>query len=336
MRKVELELHYQNYIENPPVSPTMMKSQAASNDTTTIDHWRQTWKERFLENHKKFGPFEPKSIGKLFNINKGRPVIVCGSGPSLKHNGALLKDRGDIVAISCLHNFHFFEDQDIKIDYYVTLDSGDITHDEVYDGGKNAPEWYWERTKDRVLLAFMGASTKLLSKWQGPVYYFNCPIPDEEYLKYAESIENVGPYVSTGGNVLGASLYIAKAFFGSFVTALVGADFAFSYDKKFHGWDSKYDASIGHANRVVDVFGNKILTWPSYYNFKCWFDWVALVVPGIYINCTEGGTWGSFPEGNMMAVKQMELSKFIFMVNCHEQIKGVCETPVTNDRVLLF
>lgn len=336
VKKREITLEYQNYIENAPVQGQQLYQQACSNDAGTIVHWRTTWIDQFTKNQRTFGPFKDKSIGKFFGAFALKPCIVAGAGPSLKFNGKYLKERKDIPLISCLHNFHFMEDNDIKPDYYVTLDAGPVTIEEVSEGGTKTAEEYWAITKDRTLLAFCGSHPTLLEKWQGPIYFFNCPVPDDGYQKATGEIEKFSLNVGTGGNVLGACLYIAKAFFGANPIAFVGADFSFSYDKKFHAWDSKYDANLGRVLKTVDIFGNKVLTWQSYHNFKCWFDWVASTIPGLYVNCTDGGTFGAYTEGNLMAVRQMPLSHFINMYYLHEHMRDQSENPQTDMLKLLF
>jgi hypothetical protein len=340
MRKAEIVLEYQNYIERPPVIPQQMYSNACSSDVITIESWRETWINNVKANYARFKSFKEYGLGKLFGINQYKPAIIVGSGPSLGHNGEDLKNKADILTVSCLHNYHYFEDRGIKIDYYVTLDAGPVVIEEVYEGGKKTPEEYWESTKDKKLCAFIGTDPKFFDKWKGEVYLFNAPVPDQAYTDALSSLEPFHTYVSNGGNVLGACLYIAKAIMGSNPVAFVGADFSFSYNTgtghKFHSWDSKYDAKMGNVMRAVDVFGNKVLTWPSYWNFKNFFDFVALQVPGIYVNCTEGGMFGAYPEGNLMAIRQMPLASFIEMYRLNEVLKAQCENPELLDKRLLF
>ena len=333
---VEMALEFQNYIETPPIPPRQLFAQSCSSDGATVDHWRDIWLANIKANKKTFGSFAEHSLGKFYNHFKFKPVILAGSGPSLKRNGHLLKNKGEIPLVSCLHNFHFFEDQDIEVDFYVTLDAGPVTVEEVYEGGKNAPEWYWERTKGKRLIAYIGTHPDLLAKWQGEVYFYNCPIPDAKFEASVKEVEEFGVYIGTGGNVLGASLYIAKGYLGCNPVAFIGADFAFSYTKKFHGWDSKYDANLGQVLKACDVFGNKVLTWQSYNNFKCWFDQICIEVPGIWINCTEGGTLGAYYEGNLMAIRQMKLSQFIDMYHMSRHLKTQSENPLSGDKTLLF
>jgi len=335
-RTAEIILDYQNYIEHAPVAPQELYSRASSSDQVTINSWRSIWLKNIKANKEIFGSFKDNGIGQLIGAHQYQPVILAGSGPSLKVNGDLLKKRGEIPLVSCLHNFHFFEDKEIHVDYYVSLDAGPVVLDEVSEGGTKTSDEYWERTKGKTLLAYIGTDPKLFKLWQGKVYLYNAPIPEAKIRAEIDAIEPFHTYVSNGGNVLGAALYIAKGILGCNPVAFTGADFSFSYDKKFHAWDSKYDQNLGFVVKAIDVYGNKVPTWQSYHNFKNWFDWVALQTPGIYINCTEGGTFGAYPDGNIMAVKQMELSEFIRMYHAHEELRAQCENPELPHNKILF
>lgn len=336
MRKAEVFLEFQNYIDEPPMTPQQQYQQACGNDGVTINSWRDIWIRNVKANHQKFGSFKTQSIAQFHGANRLKPAIVVGSGPSLKHNAHLLIDKGDIPVISCLHNFHFLEDLGVKVDYYITLDAGPVVIDEVYEGGKKSAEEYWELSKGRKLLAFIGTDPKLFEKWQGEIYFYNAPIPDQQIQNELDAIEKFHVYISNGGNVLGACLYFAKAFLGCNPIAFMGADFSFSYDKKFHAWNSKYDEKLGYVIKMCDVFGNKVLSWQSYANFKVWFEYVCRTCPGLYVNCTEGGTLGSYPEGNIRAIHQMELSQFLEMYKLHDVVQEQCLNPETDIKKLLF
>lgn len=336
LKTVEMDFQFQPYIPGPPRPVHELHAQACSNDSITIESWRNTWIEQTRENHKTHGPFSRSGIGKLFGRNAGEPAVILGAGPSLKENWPALKKRGRIVTISCLHNFHFLEDNGVPADFYVSLDAGPVTISEISEGGKRKHEEYLEISKDRTLLAFIGSHPDLIKSWKGKIYWFNSPIPDQTIHKEINAIEKFNTHVATGGNVLGACLYIAKGIFGCNPIIFAGADFSFSYKKKFHAWDSKYDANIGHAMRAVDVWGNSVTTWQSYFNFKCWFDHVAVKVPGIYINATEGGIFGAYPEGNIGQVTQMTLDHALLQYQIYEELRDQCENPNTEDLKLLF
>ena len=329
LRKVDIELEFQPTIPGPPYSPKQLMTQAASNDEITINTWRNTWIEQAKKNHALKGPFKSSHIGQLYQSLHNQAAIVVGSGPSLKVNILQLAAASKkLPVISCLHNFHYLEDHEVDVKYYVTLDAGPITVTEISEGGTRTPEEYWNLTKDRTLLAYIGTHPDLIEKWQGKIYWFNCPLPDMEIMKALSEIEQFNCFASTGGNVLGASMYICKAILAVNPLIFVGADFGFSYDKKFHGWDSSYDkAGVGQGIKVTDVFGNRIYTWQSYYNFKLWHDRVASIVPGIYINATEGGCFGAYPEGNIRQVIQMALSDVVTMYSHTEPLREMCENP---------
>lgn len=338
VRKEEISLEFQEYIDFLPVSTGEMYKQACSNDGVTIKAWRDIWLRNIRANKERFGSFKDHSLARFYNSFKNKPAIIVGSGPSLKHNAHKLKDRGDMALVSCLHNFHFLEDLEANTDFYVTLDAGPVVIEEVFEGGKKSAAEYWEMTRGKKLLAFIGTDPKLFDLWQGEIYFYSAPVPDADYKAEVDNIEVFNLHVSNGGNVLGACLYIAKGFLGCNPIIFTGSDFSFGYDSRFHSWDSKYDKHMGYAIRKSDVFGNKVWTWQSYYNFKSWFDRTCNDVPGIWINATEGGLLGAYQEGNLRSIKQMTLDDVykMYQVSDHPAIKSIVEDSATKDVQLLF
>jgi len=332
----EIELEFQPTIPRPPESPQELYKRACSSDEITVNHWRDTWLKQVAENHKRFGPFSKNGLGKLHNSLLHKPCIVVGAGPSLKYNVDDLRDTKGIAVISCLHNYHYLEDRGIKPNYYVTLDSGSVCLEEVAEGGEKTAEEYWASTKDKKLIAFTGTHPELIEKWQGEVIWFMAPLPDPKLMEQMAAIEPFFTYVSNGGNVLGACFYIAKAVMGANPIVFVGADFSFGYNKRFHSWESKYDKNMGHVQRATDIFGNSVKTWQSYYQFKCWFDSRACTVPGLYINATEGGILGAYPNGNIEQIKQMALADVIGMYSLSESMRAQCEKPEIDEKKILF
>lgn len=336
MREEKIIVEYQNYIDHAPVNPGDLFKNACRNDEPTISTWRPTWMRNVKKNHDTFKSFSENSISRFFGIAHQKPVIIAGSGPSLKNNVEHLRDRGDITLVSCLHNFNFFEDNGVTPDYYVSLDAGEVVVEEVYEGGKKTEQEYWDATKGKKLLCYIGTSPNLLEKWQGEVFFFNAPVPDKEYSEFVDGIEDFQIHVSNGGNVLGACFYIAKAYLGASIVAFIGADFCFSYQHKFHAWGSKYDAKLGNVMRIKDVFGNSVNTWASYYNFKGWFECMTMTVPGIYYNCSEGGALGAYLEGNIRSIHQLPLKAFIDQIRAYEQMKESNTNPHNKLQKLLF
>ena len=131
VKTIKYDLEYLPTIDGLPQTPDQLHQQAASNDNTTVESWRQTWINNFKANHLAHGPFGENGIGKLYGGYDLKPCIIAGSGPSLANNIETLKNKGNIPLVSCLHNFHYMEDNDIDVDYYCTLDAGKITIEEI-------------------------------------------------------------------------------------------------------------------------------------------------------------------------------------------------------------
>lgn len=335
-KKAEIYLEYQNIIDGPPARPKDLYGQACSNDKATVSAWRDIWIKNIQTNHREFGPFKDRGAGKLWGKHQYKPGIIAGSGPSLRGNAHDLKARRGLPLVSCLHNFHFLEDSGTPADYYVTLDAGKVTIEEVSEGGSKTEDEYWALTKERTLIAYIGTDPDLLRKWRGEIYFFNCPVPDDVVTKAVDELEVFNTFLSTGGNVLGASLYFAKGILGCSTIAFIGADFSFSYVNKFHAWDSKYDKDLGVCVNLVDVYGVKVKSWQSYANFKAWFDWVCTTIGGQYVNCSEGGCLGSYPEGNMLQVRPMDLKEFLAVQHMNDHLRLQCEDPASSEKKILF
>lgn len=311
LRTVEVDFQYQPLIDGPPAREGDLHQRSCGSDTETISHWNQTWIKNYQASHERFKDFSELSIGRLHNSNQYRPVIICGSGPSLQHSLPALKknalSENPVLTISCLHNFGLFEDHGFSADYYLTVDSGKIVLDDLDEGRQLAKGSYWEKTKGKKLLACVLTDPEVFEKWQGEIFLFSCLIPDDRIKKEFDRIQRFAHYLSSGGNALGCCLYASKAIFGSDVVHLVGADFCFDYNNTFHSYKTHYD-KLGNYMLWTDVFGHKRKTWGSYLNFKFWFDWVACTIPGRYVNSSEG-LLGAYLEGNIRQFQYMSLAE---------------------------
>jgi hypothetical protein len=345
---VELEptvKQFQAYIAGPPATQEQLYSKACSNDGVTINSWRDQWINQAVANNAKYS-FEKDSVLSVAGSERYKPVIIAGSGPSLKKNAHLLKPtfhkriypvtgetwemwggKGDIKIVSCLHNFSYFEDLGVmtKDDFYITLDAGEITIKEIYEGGKHSPEWYWERTKDRTLVAFTSTHPKLLEQWQGKILWYTTP-PNPatfEALKPIIDLTKI-PGFNVGGNVLGAAFYMARAILGCGTIISIGADFSFSKDRSFHAWKTPYDNMFSGVEPVTDIYGDRVYSWNSYINFKSWFDFMACGgqsnTTHQWINCTEGGILGAYPGGNIQQIRQMTLKDCLSSLNIYSDL----------------
>lgn len=323
-----IQPEFQNYIPAPPVKKEALRAQYSSNDEITVKSWWPEWKANKIANWNSFDVPGNSVFGEHARFGY-KPVIIAGAGPSLKRNARHLLNRKGIGLVSCLHNFGFFHDLGVKPDYYMNLDAGDITIPEMAQGGTKDEECYWEASKDYTLVTALHCNPKLHKRWKGKILWFDTMLQgmNEEIGAQCPGIQDFRMYFQTGGNTLGACHYLAKAVLGASPLVFVGADLSFSYEKKFHPFDSPYDKQFAGVVACHDVFGNKTATWPSYYGFKTWFEHQAMGglgnTPGTYINCTEGGILGAYPDGNIMQIPQRRLKDVITEYTLHELLPAL-------------
>jgi hypothetical protein len=336
---VDMFLQIQPYIEGIPRGKGSAWQAATRNDGVTVNTWAKQWVDQTKQNLSNYD-LHGNSVMKEFQKYKGRPVILMGSGPSLEKNWkSLIGDgknsfgRKDIPIVTNVHNFPFCEDKNLikSTDYYVILDAGDICIKEMYEGGKHDENWYWERTKDRTLIAYHGTHPKFLERWKGTVLYYATPSATMELSKNLKEIIDYTklPCFSVGGNVMGAALYFARAILGCSIPIFMGMDLCFSYNRKFHPWDCWYNENFAGVMPWTDIYGNRVYTWASYFGFKNWFDFIASGGNGnnaqIFINATEGGIMGSYPEGNIKQIIQLDLATTLHMFNMSDLMPSQLE-----------
>lgn len=338
------------YIDGVPNGKKSAWQAATRCDEVTVNSLEKKWIKNSLANSKAYD-IAKNSVMNLYPANLGRPVILAGSGPSLqknieglKGNGKELIGRKNIPIVSASHNFRFLEENDIMTpdDYYVVLDSCDITIDHIQEG-KNPPEWYWERSAERTLIASNVVDPRLISMWRGKVYWFTTPYSTENMAKEisAQIDTSVVPGFNVGGNVMGASLYFAKSILGSSIPVFIGMDLSFSYSHKFYP-DSEGPGFETTAGLMpwIDIFGNRVFTQPSYFGFKSWFDYIACGGQGnnqqMWINATEGGILGAYPEGNIVQIRQMSLRDTLNMLNISFLMPEMLQKSINGNMHLLF
>lgn len=314
-KTITYDFVYQPFVESSPIPVSDLHKNACSGDTVTVNTWYDTWLKNYKSCVERFGDLGEKTVGKLYGINKYKPAIVLASGPSLKDCIEGLKInksmQDPILSVSTLHNFGYLQDQsdecgvNIHADYYVSLDAGKIVLGDVTEGRKHPPEYYWEKTKDKKLIAVSFSDPELFEKWQGEVYLFNASIPDVKFQKEANDIQLFSHVLSSGGNAGGTAVYVAKAVFGSYSIMMCGLDFCFDYDDTFHSYATHYD-KLGQYLFHTDCFGVQRKTWGSYMNFKFYMDWLSQTIPGDWINCSSG-LLGAYREGNLRSFTYLPL-----------------------------
>jgi len=348
--QIEMVLRLSPYIDGIPNGKESAWKAATNCDELTIKSWEKQWVDQTAANSKNYD-FVKNSAFNAHMACYGKPVILMGAGPSLKKNWKELVGDGDksigrkdLKIVAGVHNFPFCEDRNLMTsdDYYIVLDAGDITIREMSEGGSHDPDWYWDRTKDRTLIAYHGTHPGFIAKWKGPVLWYTTPYASlalaVEISKYVDISKTPG--FNVGGNVMGAAMYFARAVLGCSIPVFIGMDLCFSYDHKFHAWDSQYDAKFSGVMPWIDIYGNRVWTWGSYFGFKNWFDYMACGGSGnnahLWINATEGGIMGAYHEGNIRQIIQIDLKTVLHMFNMSNLLPEMLKKSVSGQMHLLF
>ena len=337
---VPMILAYQPYVTQGPMSKEQMWSQACSADGVTTNAWSDIWMDHIKRNVKENGADE-KMVSDMYGAHAYKPALCVAAGPSLKRNFHVVKALPEALpVISCLHSFHKFVDSDTRCDAFVTLDAGDVVIKEVTEGGTKSEDYYWDATKERTLVAGLVSPPELIKKWKGPVKFFNATIPDEKFMKELPLATKNRWVYSVGGNTFGACMYHAAWRWGCRELALIGADFAFDYMHKFHAWDSAYDKQFQGVIPCVDCWGNRVYSWQSYQNFRFWTEFQCQGGQSGHkvriVNCTEGGTLGAYPHGNVMWVEQMTLKDWIDQSARWSSMKDQIEKRPDGDYLVMW
>jgi len=324
---IKIDLQLAPLIDKPPISSEELYKNACSGDQVTIKTWKDIWVSNYQSCKDRFGTIGDHSWGKLYGVNKNKPMIVIGSGPSLKNQINSLREnqtsQNPIMTVSCLHNLSYFVQEGIEIDYYFTLDAGPVVLKDAVELNGKDPSFYWSMTKGKKLLAYAASDPGLWEKWQGEVYLFNCLLPDFGLRTKMTEIEKFTHYVSSGGNAGGGATYFAKMIAGSNPLYFVGFDFCFDYHNVFHAWESQYDnyegKGIGQVIRWPDIYGVPRSTWPSYLNFKFFMDYLTQQVPGDYVSCSQG-IMGAYPQGNIKGFQYKTLYEALLPYQMNERV----------------
>lgn len=245
----------------------------------------------------------------LFNRFKGVPAIVCGAGPSMHKNVALLKELKDKAiilaggtAMNVLNGLGVIPHFGVIVDPYQYQISRIIANQAF-----ETPYFIRSRMNAEAgeaitgpLLYLPGATAYAVSKWF------------DDKLKMPEL------KLDEGANVINTSLSIAKHL-GCNPIIAVGVDLAYSDGLSYapvikvhaiHDQKEEFITKKSHENLVLakDIYGNPVYTLTKWQVESEWYGLYALKNPGLNIvNCTEGGI-GFYGIPNRVLSETVEMS----------------------------
>ena len=255
----------------------------------TIAYRQKQWVDNFTDNvaNRVKGGY---GVISLLNTLKYIPCIIVGSGPTLDANIHLLKDlQNKACIISC--------DSSTK----ALLDHGVHPHLILSTDSKGAVKEFFRgmdlKNFNFILDTFCHPETAQLLIDEGAKIYWYNTLPVES-CSFSEVLNQWTGYLGnlgTGGCVATTIWSFAVQHLGCDPTILVGLTEAY-YDKT-HQYaacvekhnKSHIDAYGSEPMQVKDIYDRDCYTQPGFDSFRAWFEDAFLWVPGIFINCSEGG-----------------------------------------------
>lgn len=315
---------------------TSAQAQSGQNTTAvsgtneaTLFHWRAEWVKNIGENVKRFGYFNKDHAVKVFaRENLNNACVLVGAGPSLAKNMDFLKECAGkkIPIMASAHAFMYLSENGIKPDFVTILDAS-----------SRWLEYLRGPSQGVVLFSDWCCAPEYFEKWEGSIYFYQSDFDRINSIQgkliwdeLMEASKNAIPpdTVPVGGHVGGGMVHIAKEILGSSDMIFVGFDYAF-LDGKFYPSDKEIDNPSVPAearNSVANILGMPVETVPSYFMFKSMIDQIVwgykMADPKIsYINATEGGILGAYPQGNLVCFDYMALDDAIRLVTAQREVR---------------
>lgn len=234
-------------------------------------------------------------IASLLGTLPGVPVIIVGAGPTLDRN---IKQLGGLdkkaCVISCDSTLKALVENDVIPHIVVTTDSKARIKDFIK--GIDISEMAF------VVDTFTHPDTAaLLTEEAGRVYWYNTlPVDNCPFTGALNSWTGFIGNLGTGGCVATSAWWFACQVLQYEPDGVkTGADILVGLPEAF------YDSAEMYAQAVIktvetepyqtkpvkdiDIFGDPCWTFPALQSFAFWFQDIFLQLPGIHVNCSEGG-----------------------------------------------
>jgi len=255
----------------------------------TIAYRQKAWVDNFKDNveNRVKGQY---GVISLLNTLKGIPCIIVGSGPTLDYNIHLLKELQDKACIiACDSATKALLDYGIHPHLILSTDSKGAVAE--FFRGMDLSKFNF------ILDTFCHPDTSQLLIDEGAKIYWYNTLPVES-CSFSEVLNQWTGYIGnlgTGGCVATTIWSLAVQHLGCDPTILVGLAEAY-YDKAqqyaqcvIKHNKSHIDVYESEPMSVKDIYGRDCYTQPGFDSFRAWFEDAFLWVPGIFINCSEGG-----------------------------------------------
>jgi hypothetical protein len=235
----------------------------------------------------------------LYAKGNQKAFVLVGASPCLKKDVEKLKNLDDNFRIICANSsLRFLLSNGIKPHYVICLDSDEI----------DIPQHLDCDSKDITLLASSVVCDKVLSTWEGPIWYM--PYYSIDKGLRPKIRRKLGRPLPGGGNSITQALMVATILFGAKIVVFVANEYCFD-DSYYADKDAAKQEVLETLYPTKDVLGRQRWTLPSLYMYAIWTEKSCgdLTPPGLFID-TSFGLLGL----DSKAINNMDLDDAIVLV----------------------
>lgn len=245
--------------------------------------------KQWVDNYKDNLPYihGGRGVAGLSNMLAGLPSVVVGSGPTLDRNIKdlpLLKNKALVIA--CDSAVKALESFGVEPDIIMVTDSKERVAE--FLRGLDVAKYSF------VCDTFIHpATTELLQNAKRLYWYSTLPIESCPFTGALNDWSGFVGNLGTGGCVATTAWWMASRLMQSDPTLMVGLPQAFYDPAQMYSNEvtKTVDTEPYTSNfiKTYDIFGDACYTFPALQSFAWWFQDAFLQIPGIHINCSEGG-----------------------------------------------
>lgn len=219
-----------------------------------------------------------------------KAFVFIGSSPAIKKNCQLLLDceRDAFVVITCNGALPYLDSMGLKPDFVFAVEARDHILSDFNVSDRSFP---------LVVSPFI--CPQVYDIWDGNIYTYMMTGGkkfDAEFTKDLNGEEKE----AGGGNVINTSIYWALRYLGMRHAILIGVSLCY-YDDYY--WDGRSTEFVNQPldnlkqwYRAIDINGNVVATTPALTMYKVWLETLSRHANITFINATEDGILGVYPE----------------------------------------
>jgi len=243
--------------------------------------WNQ-WRDLWVKNAKLNSEVNKRSFFELLHKGKGKKLLQCAFGYSLKENLEDIKlNRGMYDIYCCDKAFGLLKDNGITPEYCHVADA------------QVSADWIGKHdTSKTILIANIAANPAWTLEWKGPIYFYT----NWDNIATADILGKIGncfDVIPASSNVSNSQVVFASQVLDYDKQFLIGFDYSWEDDGAYYagpGTCANNKQYYMHHATVITSFGNLAKTSTNLiFSCKWLLSYILKFSKQKIINCSERG-----------------------------------------------